>query len=406
MQVVIFEDGQHRSFGPLTLLRPTFDLRCGALLLREKLEVRRPDWPCLLAPRARLAEVVAEEHPGRGLDALTEEPTLFLSARVVVDDGLLNAIVDVSGEALLTSGTTPVGAIVRDGVRDGVGALVDSGGDLSCLGLERTSEVQARVVTYPWDLVRLTPREIAYDARALETLGQSGADVHSAGHLLEPARIALGPDTCVGPGAVLDARRGEIIVGRGVEIMPNAYVEGPAAIGDGCTIRACATIYGGVSIGPACKVGGEVAESVFHSFTNKQHGGFLGHSYLGSWVNLGAGTENSDLKNNYGTVRVELDGEVIDTGSMFVGATIGDHSKTAIQTTLSTGAVVGVFCNVMAGGFPPKSIRSFSWGTETGFVDHEIERALDTARRVMARRGVELTPAMERLIRWVRDDRG
>lgn len=406
MQLVIFEDGQHRSFGPLTLVRPTFDLRCGALLLREKLELRRPDWPCVLVPRARLAEVVAEEHPDRGLDALSEEPTLLLSARVVVDDDLLNAIEDLSGEVLLKSGAIPIGAILRGGVRDRVGALVESCGDLLPLGIERTSGIPARVVTYPWDLVHLTPQEIASDARVLGTLGRNEADVHSGAHLLEPARIALGPNTAVGPGSVLDARRGEIIVGRGVEIVANAYVEGPAAIGDRCTVRAGATIYGGVSIGPACKVGGEVAESVFHSFTNKQHGGFLGHSYLGSWVNLGAGTDNSDLKNNYGTVRVELDGEVIDTGSMFVGATIGDHSKTAIGTTLNTGTVVGIFCNVLAGGFPPKSIPSFSWGTDGGLVDHDIERALDTASRVMARRGVELTSAMETLIRRAHDDRG
>lgn len=188
--------------------------------------------------------------------------------------------------------------------------------------------------------------------------------------------------------------------------MPNAFVEGPAAIGDRCVVRAGATIYRGVSIGPACKVGGEVAESVLHSFSNKQHGGFLGHSCVGSWVNLGAGTDTSDLKNNYGAVRVEIGGEIIDTGSMFVGATIGDHSKTAIGTTLNTGTVVGVFANVMARGFPPKAIRSFSWGTEDGFVDHDIERAIDTASRVMARRDVELTPAMEALIRRAHADRG
>jgi UDP-N-acetylglucosamine diphosphorylase/glucosamine-1-phosphate N-acetyltransferase len=405
MQYVIFEDGGYRSFGPLTALRPTFDLRCGALLLREKLELRRSGSPCVLIPRAELGEVVAEAYPGRGAEALTDGPTLLLSARVVADDGLLEAIAEPPGESLLTSGGAPVGAVLPGDVRRRVGALVESGGDLAAIGLEKSSEVPARVVSYPWELVHLTAEEIESDASALGALGRSQAAVHDGAHVIERSRIALGAETRVGPGAVLDARRGPVLVGRGVEIMPNAFIEGPASIGDDSVIRTGATVYGGVSVGGACKVGGEVAESVLHSFSNKQHGGFLGHSYLGSWVNLGAGTDNSDLKNNYGTVRVEIDGETVETGSMFVGATIGDHSKTAIGTTLNTGTVVGIFCNVVAGGFPPKAIRSFSWGGDSGFVEHDIDRAIETARRVMARRDVELTPAMERLIRRAHAER-
>lgn len=399
MQYVIFEDGGYRSFGPLTVLRPTFDLRCGALLLREKLEVRCPGRPCLLVPRNDLAEVVAEAYPGRGPEAASEEPTVALSSRVVVDDGLLDAIAELPAEALLTSGGVPVGAVLKEGVREKVRALADSGGDLSALAIGRSSEVPARVVDRPWDLVHLTVEEIASDAAALGTLGRNEASVHPGSHTIEPARIALGLGTDVGPGAVLDARGGDILIGRDVEILPNAYIAGPAAIGDRSVVRSGAALYGGSSIGPACRVGGEIAESVFHSYSNKQHDGFLGHSYVGSWVNLGAGTDNSDLKNNYGTVRVEIGGETIDTGSMFVGATIGDHSKTAIGTKLNTGTVIGVFSNVVARGFPPKAIRSFAWGTEDGFVDHDIERAIETARRVTARRDTELTSAMEALIR-------
>jgi UDP-N-acetylglucosamine diphosphorylase/glucosamine-1-phosphate N-acetyltransferase len=405
MQHVIFEDVGHRSFGPLTVLRPTFDLRCGALLLREKLEVRRRGQPCLLVPRSGLEETVAEDHPGRAAGAASEEPTLALSSRVIVDDGLLDAIAGLPSECVLTSGGAPVGALFRDGVRDRVRVLSESGGDLRALSIDRSIEVPARVAAYPWDLVNLTPGEIAADAAAIGTLGTNEADVHPGAHAMEPARIALGAGTHVGPGAVLDARRGPIVIGPDVEILPNAYIAGPAAIGEGSVVRAGASIYGGTSIGPGCRLGGEIAESVLHSFANKQHGGFLGHSYVGSWVNLGAGTDNSDLKNNYGTVRVEIGGELIDTGSMFVGAVIGDHSKTAIGTRLNTGSVIGIFVNVLASGFPPKTIPSFAWGTQGGFAEYEIERAVETARRVMARRGAELTRAMEALIRRAHDDR-
>jgi UDP-N-acetylglucosamine diphosphorylase/glucosamine-1-phosphate N-acetyltransferase len=406
MQHVIFEDGGHRSFGPLTILRPTFDLRCGALLLREKLEVRRSGGPCLLVPRRGLEEVVAEAYPGRGADAASEEPTLVLSARVVVDDGLLDAVGGTPSECVLTSGGAPVGAVLTGRVHDRVRALTESSGDLRALSIERSVEVPARVVEHPWDLVNLTPEEITRDAVALGVLGRNEADVSEGAHLLEPARIALGARASVGPGAVLDARRGDIVIGPAVEILPNAYLAGPLAIGERSIVRAGASIHGGTSIGQGSRAGGEIAESVLHSFSNKQHSGFLGHSYVGSWVNLGAGTDNSDLKNNYGTVRVEIGGEVIDTGSLFVGAVIGDHTKTAIGTRLNTGSVIGVFVNVVASGFPPKAISSFSWGTETGFTAYEVERAVETARRVMSRRGTELTPAMEALIRRAHAERG
>jgi UDP-N-acetylglucosamine diphosphorylase/glucosamine-1-phosphate N-acetyltransferase len=406
MQYVIFEDGGYRSFGPLTVLRPTFDLRCGALLLREKLEVRRPGQPRALVPRSVLAEVVAEEYPVRGADALTDGPTVFLSARVVVDDGLLDSIGELAGATVLTSGGVGIGAVLPGGPREAIDALAGSGGDLSALSIDRSTEVPARVVRYPWELVHLTAEEIAADAAALGAPGRIGATVHPGAHLIESARIGLGPGADVGPGAVLDARGGDVLIGAGVRIEPNAYVAGPVAIGVESVVRAGAQIRGGTSIGPGCKVGGEIAESVLHSNSNKQHGGFLGHSYVASWVNLGAGTSNSDLKNNYGTVRVEIGGEVIDTGSMFVGATIGDHSKTAIGTTLNTGTVVGIFANVVASGFPPKAIRSFSWGTDEGFVDYDVERAIETARRVMARREEELSAAAEAVIRRAHAERG
>ncbi len=398
MQTVLYEDGAHRFFGPLTLLRPEFDLRCGVLLLREKLERRRPGSRILLLPRPELADVVAEQHPGRGIEGLTDEPTLFLSGRVIVDDTLLDALGEIDGESILTSGGTAVGALVAADAPARADALAESRDDLSRLGIAATSEVPARVARFPWELVALTSEEITADAALISRFGEVEGTLHPSATLVEPSRIAVGEGSRVAAGAVIDATDGPVVIGRGVEILPNAVIIGPSAIGDGSRINACARIYGGTSIGERCKVGGEVEGSVFQGWSNKQHDGFLGHSYLGSWVNLGAATDNSDLKNNYGTVRVAIDGRTVDTCSTFVGATIGDHSKTAIGTKLNTGTVVGVFANVLATGFPPKSIPSFSWGTADGFVEHDLAKALETARRVMVRRNVELTMAMESLI--------
>lgn len=404
MQVVLYEDGQHRSFGPLTCLRPVFALRCGALCLHEKLERRRRGWRVLLLPRPALAAVFSEQFPERGVSGLADEPTVLLSARAVPDEPLLKALEAASGETIFVASGVPVGARVERNVRDRVEARARAGGDVGALGLSATTDVPARVVSYPWDLVRLTADEITADAAVIGGMGEVRGSVHPGAHLVEPGRIAIGDGSTVAAGAVIDATAGPVLIGAGAVVMANAVVIGPAAIGDRSSVKAGARIYGGTSVGPACKVGGEVEGSVFQSHANKQHDGFLGHSYLGSWVNIGAATDNSDLKNNYGSVRVEIDGEVRDTGLAFVGATIGDHTKTAIGTKLNTGTVVGIFCSVLSTGFPPRHIPAFSWGGPGGFALHEIDRALDTARRVMARRGEKLTPAAEALIRGVYEE--
>ena len=162
-----------------------------------------------------------------------------------------------------------------------------------------------------------------------------------------------------------------------------------------------AKIEGPVSIGPTCKVGGEVEGSILQGFANKQHDGYLGHAYLGAWTNLGAATNNSDLKNNYSTVRVWTPQGEIDTGSRFVGLFMGDHSKSAIGTLFNTGTVVGFSCNVFGAGFPPKHLPSFTWGGVSGAQPYEVEKALEVARAVMGRRQVVMEPADEVLFRAI-----
>ena len=200
---------------------------------------------------------------------------------------------------------------------------------------------------------------------------------------------------------MLDAEKGPIVIGANVRIFPNAVIEGPAFVGGGSLIKIGAKIYENTSIGPMCKVGGEVEGSILHGFANKQHDGFLGHAYLCPWVNLGADTNNSDLKNNYGSVRVTINGTEVDSGSLFVGVIMGDHAKSAINTMFNTGTVVGVGSNVFGAGFPPKYIPAFSWGGAEGIETYAIDKCIDVARKVMLRRNQTLTSAGEALLRHV-----
>jgi len=399
MQAVIYEDGFEGGFGPATLLRPTFDLRCGALLMREKLELRRPDWTVALVPRPGLAKLLGDERPGRGVAGLGEDKTLFLSGCVLVDDGLLDFVEGLEHDCLLTEGQTVVGALVSGDAVKLAHGLAEGRVYPQSLDLPRERAYPLRVVRRHWELVDSTPEELTRDAGLMAGRGKVAGEVHESAVMVSPELVSIGPGSTVAPGVVIEAGRGDVLVGADVAIMANAYIEGPVYIGDGSLVRAGARIYGGTSIGPVCKVGGEVSASVIQSHSNKQHDGFLGHSFVGSWVNLGAATDTSDLRNDYRPVRVTIGGEEVDTGRLSVGSLIGDHTKTAIGTKLNTGSVIGAFCSVFPGRFPPKNLPSFSWGTPDGFVRYDVQRAVDTARAVMVRRGVELSPAREAAIR-------
>jgi UDP-N-acetylglucosamine diphosphorylase/glucosamine-1-phosphate N-acetyltransferase len=220
--------------------------------------------------------------------------------------------------------------------------------------------------------------------------------------MLGKKNIFIKRSAVIKPGTVLDAEDGPIYIGKDVKVFPQSTIIGPVCILAGSSIKVGAQIYENTTIGPVCKIGGEVEESIIHGYSNKQHAGFLGHSYLGTWINLGAGTNNSDLKNNYSKVKVQVGTEQVNTGLTFVGLTMGDHSKSAIGTTFNTGTVVGVCCNIFGSGFPPKYIPSFTWGgLQKPFTVYDVEKAIGVARVAMARRNIELTDVESDLIREV-----
>jgi UDP-N-acetylglucosamine diphosphorylase/glucosamine-1-phosphate N-acetyltransferase len=225
--------------------------------------------------------------------------------------------------------------------------------------------------------------------------------VHSSAVLDCPENIYVADGARVEAGAVLVAEGGPIHLAPGAVVMAGAVVEGPVSVGHKSRIKILAKIYEGTSIGEYCKIGGEVENCIFQAYTSKQHDGFKGHSYYGEWINIGADSNNSDLKNNYSNVRVTIDGREIDTGEMFVGSTVGDHSKSGINCMFNTGTVVGVGCNLYGADFLPKYVPSFCWGGAAGMVEHDFEKFIVTAQRVMARRDRQLTEATRRMLQVV-----
>ncbi len=400
MRICIFEDNKVTNFLPLAYFRPVFDLRCGSLTLLEKLSRQLPSPVISLQVRDFLAECCTEDHPGIPVNG-NETAEWYINGRVIADGNFIKLLKKKSsGSVVLRNGNNIVALRSTNSNTDifANGILNEE----SIAGLPN-EEVSCSIADYPWDLVHHTSDQVESDFKiiAKKTKKKIYGKIYPGASLLNRKNIIIGRGSVLKPGVVLDAEHGSIIIGKNVTVMPNAVIIGPAYIGDGSIIKVGAKIYHGTSIGERCKVGGEVEASIIQSYSNKQHDGFLGHSYLGSWVNLGADTNTSDLKNTYGNVRVELHGKQIDTGYQFVGLMMGDHSKTGINVMFDTGTIVEVSCNIFGANLPPKNIPSFSWGQKNSFSVYDIEKSIETARKVMKRRDITMTAAYEKLMRNV-----
>lgn len=407
MQICIFEGIHYARLLPLVYTRPVYDLRVGITLLKEKVIRLFPEAKVTLHCRSYLAEVMKEKYPQYRINEIDEdEPCLFVNGRVLVEDDFLsqidlsdpNDVLYVNGEYIIAAKVSGSKLAEMKNCLNGLFTFSDFDGLVK-------KRVDVKVINYMWDAIHYNASAIKQDFNFIvkdkkeKILGK----VYEGAHLVNKDQIFIDEGAVVKPGVVLDAEDGPIYIGKNAKIFPNAVIIGPCYVGDNSAIKAGAKIYEGTSIGEVCKIGGEVEECIIHSYSNKQHEGFLGHAYLGQWVNLGADTNNSDLKNNYGSVRVYINDELVDSGSMFVGLTMGDHSKSGINSMFNTGTVVGVGCNIYGAGLPPKYIPSFCWGGAEMMTTYDIEKSLEVARRVMARRKMNLSAAEEKLLRKVFD---
>jgi UDP-N-acetylglucosamine diphosphorylase/glucosamine-1-phosphate N-acetyltransferase len=398
--ICIFEDEQFSWLYPLTLTQPVYKLRCGILLLWEKIIRRFPDDRLYLFCREYLANVVRETMPGVPVNEMPTGNCLFINGRFILGEKLPA----IGSHEIVWKKDGEVAAASVSGARLASFAPMKDGViPTSWFDGLSVDEVEGVFIRYPWDLVYHNIDQIRSDFAFLNRGGQILGKIYPNVTLLEEKNIYIGAGAKIKPGVVLDAEDGPIYIDEGATIMANACLQGPLCIGAKTSIKMGAKIYEGTSIGEVCKVGGEVEESIIHSYSNKQHEGFLGHAYLGQWVNLGADSNNSDLKNNYGTVKVYVNGEMVDTGLQFVGLTMGDHSKCGINTMFNTGTVVGVMSNVFGSGYPDKFVPSFTWGGAENMETYAFDKAVEVARRVMARRKVALSEAQEKMLRHVFD---
>ncbi|MBK7106742.1 MAG: glucose-1-phosphate thymidylyltransferase [Ignavibacteriae bacterium] len=399
--ICIFEDEEYKQLQPLTYFRPSYHLKCGILSLHRKIRRNYPNVRVELNTRGYLRNVIKQNHPSEIVNHVMSETMLFLNGRILVDDTLVNQIPLDGKDEIFFSNNNFIGARVSGKNLESISnSLKDvlSKNDFPNLPIK---EVDVTIINYPWDLITYNHQELIKDFKKITGETENNLKDFPGVIFLNREEIFLGKDVKIKPGVVLDAEDGPIFIGDNVQILHNASIQGPVFIGEETIVKMSATIYHNTSVGKVSKIGGEIENTIIHSYSNKQHNGFLGNSYLGSWVNLGAGTTNSDLKNNYGTIKVIINNQQIDSGKQFVGLTMGDHSKAAINTSFNTGAVVGVSSNIFGGTFPPRYIPSFSWGGSEALTTYDIDRSIEVAERVMQRRNVILTDIDKELFRTV-----
>ncbi len=398
MHICIYEDSGCNNLLPMAYVRPVYDLFCGMVSLQEKLIRNFPQASITLHTRSVLEKVVRDRYP----DCLVNE---FPAG--------LEEIVFINGRTLLNSETelNKLGKNQSFIINDTVVAARLSGAELTMpvetvqngitFDLDGTAfekqKIDGVLVEYIWDLIQANGDQIRSDF-VLATRGSEESAIDDV-TVIHNQNVFIDKTAEIMPQVVVDGADGPVFIDRSAVIQPHVYIQGPVYIGPSTLIKAGAQIYSGSSIAEGCKIGGEVNNSIILPWSNKAHSGYLGSSYVGSWVNIGAGTDNSNLKNNYGAVKLTVNGEVIDTGLQFMGLIMGDHSKCGINTTFNTGTNVGINCNLYGSAMHEKHIPSFTWGSASdGYTTYKLEKALSVNKIVMSRRKKSLTKNDEELL--------
>lgn len=398
--ICIFEDSQNSQLIPLTYTKATFELRCGLFTPLERIIRHYPNAAINLFCRDYLADALRESYPYRINNLpITNDTYLFLNGRVISPIAIP---IEGKEEIGIQDNTLVYARLKGENIK-----RVSFETFLAKESIELLKstipvvEVQVSIIHYFWDIIKYNRSKIEKDFTQFIKEGSVSGKLYDGVHLMNKGQIFIGKDSLIKPCCVLDAENGPIYIGNHVTIAPNTTIEGPACIGNYAVVQPNSRLRSGTNIGEVCKVGGEVSNTIFHSYSNKQHDGFLGDSYIGSWANMGANTVNSNLLNTYGNVRIAFAGNILNTNHMFLGMAMGDHTKTAINTVIMTGSIFGFACNIITTAYPPKYLPSFTWYSDNGMNTYTLDKALNVAKIVMKRRDKEMSLAEERLFRLV-----
>lgn len=408
LTICFYEDCKFSNFFPLTNLRPVYLLRPGILPLYRKLEKFFPGASICFAVRDQISSLLSQQGMDVPVNMIKKGggDVLFLNGRIKDYGDLPKSVEGCRLNTVFKNAGVTIGVLFKSDSLSTVTELTTPDVFKEVLpklkSVSAEYDTSAKLYEYIWELVDDIPKSIRDDFKQLEPSLASPhkPKIHEGCYFINDKDIYLGDDIEIYPTAVLDATDGPIYIGANSKVQPHSIINGPCFIGANSIVLQGK--ISGSSIGPNSRVGGEVEASVFQSYVNKYHAGFIGHSYVGSWVNFGAMTTNSDLKNNYSNIRVSVNGVSIDTGTIKVGSFIGDHCKLGIGTLLNTGVSIGVGCNIFGGDLiTDKEVAPFSWGTAGAYRKFGIDKAILTAKAVSTRRNVSISVKEEEMLRAI-----
>lgn len=384
MQVILFDTSVRNSLLPFTHTRPVADIRCGILTMRER-------WERFLSKPTSTLTVPYLQHV---FPHESGEDNLYINGAVFANPGIADAISSLAiGEKL-----------VKDEL---VIALrtqktINTTEDIAYQNIAKTYEGNVASLKNVWDIFSINGEAIKGDFKLL-TYNKTSVSLPDDIIVKGSENIFIEEGAVINAGCIINATTGPVYIGKDAEILEGCMLRGPIALCEHGVIKMGAKVYGDTTIGPGCKVGGEISNVVFFANSNKGHDGYLGNAVIGEWCNLGADTNCSNLKNNYDEVKIwdEHSNKSVKTGLTFCGLIMGDHSKCGINTMFNTGTVVGVSSNIFGAGFPEKFIPSFCWGGSDGMTTYSFERAIDTAGRMMARRNKQLTTTEKDMYQYI-----
>ena len=364
MNIQLHDNNLHLRFAPLTLTRPVGNLRMGIFTNDER-------WKIFLSEAIityKTENYLSGKYPSSSMDVIE------VNASVIPNEDMIAAIYHLSNNEVLMIGENWL-ARIGDATK-----VVEYKGEIPVIISER------------WHLFQKNGEVLLADFKLI-TAGRTSQELSSTNLVIGDENLIFLEEGAIVEGAILNTKTGPIYIAKHAEIMEGSIVRGPLAMNEHSALKLGTKIYGAVTLGPHCKVGGEVNNAVFQAYSNKGHDGFVGNSLIGEWCNLGADTNTSNLKNNYGfvsTYSYETNKEE-STDIQFMGVCMGDHSKCGINTMFNTATVVGVSANIFGSGFPAKFIDSFSWGGADGIQTFKFEKAIEYSNNMMQRRDLQLT---------------
>ena len=372
MNVVLFDDQQRANLLPLAYTRPVADIRVGIITIREK-------WEALLGKSTSSS---TESYLSAKFPLEVASENLFINGSVFPTANLVQSIQNLEPGTALVHGDVLVAGVLDADSANSFDPAKDDWSDTE------TYSGNLSKLSALWDIFSMNGEQIQADFDMI-TAGKTSQKASSTNNI-------IGNNLFIENGAIVEyatinTERGAVYIGKDAEIMEGSLIRGPFALCEGAQVKMGTKVYGPTTVGPGSRIGGEVTNCVIQAYSNKGHDGFLGNSVIGEWCNLGADTNNSNLKNNYGEVKMwnYAQRDYQPTGLQFCGLVMGDHSKAGINTMFNTGTVVGVNANVFGSGFPNKFIPSFSWGGAQGFSTFDVEKAKEVAVKMYERRGLE-----------------